>query len=638
MSADQLKTLFAKVGIRTVAIIDDAYLSHPTVADLKAIDGLKALWAAIDASDDAIEFLRAEAVSLDAPDDINESSLQKLYELRPRSEVLSAILAAFDEIQVQKRNQLTSLKELLAELGLVPLELTPSASLRADALPDLIFLDYLLDPAGLESSLPLAKSVGENIRRSFAQQQKPYVVLMSTLSEIKPENRSLFRETAEIVGGMFHFIPKADLQDRSALVLKLALMVRSIEEGRKIQQFVERYDGTIHEIAAEFQKKIRALSLEDYAYIQKVSLQGEGQPLGDYVLWLFGMYFSHLLSRGNPEGRKVLDELVFSHIPDALDPPSPEFVGLYQNVVSEAVSELSSHPRLSESERVRLGENAPPDPHFGDLFIRDDGGVLMVATAECDLAYAPEPNSTRPFDPDQPVLLIPGQLHEQKAPGGGKITTEYLELDGKNHQILWGLKKFRTLPAGSLRSLATDRFVRRRRLRMPFCHGVQQALTTDIERIGVPVAPPVVRAARVDVYYRAVDGGYHHFTGEKEAATVSFTARHDVEEIQFRLAAIAAIVGQCPDAIAELERLVDVDQRRRAIFERGIADIRTFVGSLEKQLALTESFPLKPSGKHQVRDTPIQAVRRITAEQLQNWRFDQPIIAVVVEDEESDGR
>jgi hypothetical protein len=636
MSVDQLKTLFQKLGIRTVAIVDDAYLSHPTVADLKAIDGLKTLWAAIDASDDVLEFLGAEGLSLDAPEDINESNLAKLYEIGPRSEALKAILAGFDEIQVQKRGQLTALKDLLRELELVPLELPPTAPLKPDRLPDLIFLDYLLDPGGLESSLPLAKSVGENIRTSFAQQQKPFVVLMSTLSEIKPENRSLFRETAGIIGGMFHFIPKADLQNRGALVLKLALMVRSIEEGRKIQQFVEHYDGTIYEIAAEFQKKIRGLSLEDYAYIQKMSLQGEGQPLGDYVLWLFGMYFSHLLARGHPEGRKVLDELVFSHIPDALDPPSPDFVGLYQNVVSEAVSELGSHPRLSAPEHARLGENAPPDPHFGDLFIRDDGAVLMVATRESDLAYAPEPNSTRPFDADQPVLLIPGQLQEQKVASGEKISTEYIDFDGRNNRIVWHLKKFKTLPAGSLRSLTADRFVRRRRLRMPFCHGVQQALTTEIERIGFPVAPPMVRSARVDIYYRALEGGNRHFTGDKEAATVSFTTRHDVEEIQFRLAAIAAIVGQCTDAIAELEKLRDADHRRRAGFERDITDLQEFLGSMERQLCLTESFSLKPSGKYKVRDAPVEAVRNMTADQLQNWRFGQPIVVLVVEDEELD--
>jgi hypothetical protein len=147
----------------------------------------------------------------------------------------------------------------------------------------------------------------------------------------------------------------------------------------------------------------------------------------------------------------------------------------------------------------------------------------------------------------------------------------------------------------------------------------------------------LVHQSTVDLYYRAVDGGYRHFTGDKDAATVSFTVRHDVEEVQFRLAAITAIVGQCSDAIAELEQLRDSDQRKRPNCERAIAGIRSFVSSLEKQLTLTESFPLKLSGKHQVRDAPIEAVRRITTEQLQNWRFDQPPVAVVVEKEESNG-
>jgi hypothetical protein len=120
------------------------------------------------------------------------------------------------------------------------------------------------------------------------------------------------------------------------------------------------------------------------------------------------MYFSHLLARANPDGRKVLDGLIFAHIPDALAPPSPDFVNLYQNVVSEEVDDLSTHPRLSEQERERLGDEAPPDPHFGDVFFGENGAVLIIATAECDLAYAPESTSERVFDPEMPVLLVPG--------------------------------------------------------------------------------------------------------------------------------------------------------------------------------------------------------------------------------------
>lgn len=633
MIVDQLKTLFQKHGIGQVAIIDDAYLEHPTVADLRAVDGLTTLWAGIEASDETLEFLKARGISLVAPEDIDEVRLKRLYELRGQHPGVHAVLSQFDEIQTHKREQLDALKALLAELGLIPLELAPLTPLNPDILPDLIFLDYYLDPAGLESSLPVAQSIGENLQNTFVQRPKPYVVLMSNVSDIKPENRSLFRDTAKIMGGMFHFIPKADLQDRNTLVLKLALMVRSIEEGRKIQQFMERYDGAIHEIAAAFQKKIRGLSIEDYAYIQKMSLQGEGQPLGDYVLWLFGMYFSHLLERSNPEGRKVIDAMVFSHIPAALATPSPDFVGLYQNVVSESVDDLGTHPRLPESELARLGDNAPPDPHFGDLFFRDDGTVQMIATAECDLMYAPEPESGRPFVPDQPVVLIPGKLEQHSAPVSDETPcTEFVEIEGKNHRISWKVKKFRTIPAGELRTLKQSGFQRRRRLRMPFCHEVQQTLTRDIERIGVPVSPPMVRSAGLDVYFRAAEAGYRRVPGPKDGVTVSYVIRGGVETIQFRLGAVVAVVAECANAKTELQRLVESDPRKRPGYERDIGAITAFLESIESQLGLTESFSLKILEEYQVRNAPIKVLRQITEDQLRNWRPRQPIIVVVVEE------
>ncbi len=627
MSIDQLRGLFREHGIRIVAIIDDAYLEHPTVADLRAIDGLKSLWAAIEASDEALDFLGRRGFSITAPEDINEERLRSLYELRGESASVHAILSSFDEIQAHKREQLKALRELLAELGIVPHELAPLTPLDLAALPDLIFLDYYLDPGGLESSLPIAQSIGENLQLSYTQRPKPYVVLMSNVSDIKPENRSLFRDTAKIIGGMFHFIPKTDLQERNTLVLKLALMVRSIEEGRKIQQFVERYDGAIHGIAADFQKKIRGLSLEDYAYIQKMSLQGEGQPLGDYVLWLFGMYFSHLLGRSNPEGRKVVDAMVFSHIPDALSAPSPDFVGLYQNVVSESVEDLGTHPRLSERERMRLGDNAPPDAHCGDLFFRDDGAVRMIATAECDLLYAPEPESERPFVPEQPVLLVPGELQQHPVPVSDEATsTEFVEIEGKNHRIVWKLKRFATVPAGELRGLKRDGFQRRRRLRMPFCHDVQQALSRDIERIGLPVAPPMIRSAGLDIYFRTADGGHRCVPGPKDGLSVSYAVRGSVETIQFRLGAVVAVVSECTNAMAELEKLRGTDDRKRPGYERDIDALTVFLGNMENQLALTESFPLVISGEHQFRNAPIKVLRQITDDQLKNWRPRQPII------------
>src|SRR5581483_11158148 len=180
--------------------------------------------------------------------------------------------------------------------------------------------------------------------------------------------------------------------------------------------------------------------------------------------------------------------------------------------------------------------------------------------------------------------------------------------------------------------LKQNRFQRRRRLRMPFCHEVQQALTRDIERIGVPVAPPMIRAAGLEIYFRAAEGGYRKVLGPKDGVSVSYVVRGGVETIQFRLGAVVAVVGECANAIAELEKLRDSDARKRPGYEHDIEAVTAFLGSMESQLALTESFPLTILGEYQVRNAPIKVLPQITDDQLKNWRPCQPIIVVVVEE------
>jgi hypothetical protein len=49
-----------------------------------------------------------------------------------------------------------------------------------------------------------------------------------------------------------------------------------------------------------------------------------------------------------------------------------------------------------------------------------------------------------------------------------------------------------------------------------------------------------------------------------------------------------------------------------------------------------ESFALKLSGEYQVRGAPIKVLRRISEDQLKNWRPRQPVIVVVKEEPGSD--
>jgi hypothetical protein len=621
--------------VRAVAIIDDAYNPAPTVADLQTA-GLEALWGKIDASDDALSQLETSGIQFESPADINDAALERLFATRSSAPAIDEILRSLDGIQEGKRKDLQILESLCGRLQCNLALLGPSEDLPQENLPDLIFLDYLLDPRSADHSLPLAREIGNKIKSAYSGTHKPFVVLMSSLNEIKPEMRSLFRETAGLIGGMFHFIPKSEFRNPTMLVLKLAVMIRSIDDGRKIQGFVEALENGILDAVGEFKKKLRSLSVEDYAFMQKISLHGEGQPLGDYLLLLFGTYFGQLVFDAVPEHRKVLDELSFEHIPDAADPPSPDFVELYQNVVSEEVGELGTHPRIPEEGRQQLGEQAPTNAHFGDLFIKSNGEALLVISAECDLAFAPEETAKRAFDPNLSVLLVPGMMQEQSRPlSSTGAVTQFVRHDNKNWRVLWSPKNVRAEALGNLRKLKEEQFERRRRLRLPFATEVQKAFTNQIERVGIPVSPPVLRFGRLELCYQDRDGRTGQTRLDAIEAVSIVTSREKTEMVQLRLPAISFILETLPTVITELEaRIANLKGDNKPVQkpENDLALVKGFESDLTAQLKLRSPYGIREMGHEKIGGTPIQIARGLKEEDRERWsNTTLPVLIVVRE-------
>jgi len=99
--------------------------------------------------------------------------------------------------------------------------------------------------------------------------------------------------------------------------------------------------------------------------------------------------------------------------------PSLDFAELYRNVVAEEIDELGTHPRATPNPE---DADAPPDPHFGDIFIdENDKNALMVITAECDLMYAPEADAKREHRPEQSVVMIPANYRNSRLPGSAPM-------------------------------------------------------------------------------------------------------------------------------------------------------------------------------------------------------------------------
>ena len=627
-----LKNLFRENKISDVCIIDDAYLKVPTRSALSD-DALAQLAQRIQSWEKPTPEFTALKLGVESEADITDTVLESVYSLRESSPEIRTWFTDYDNVQEQRRAALRPLEDLLrAQLECNVSTLSPLGSFDSTHLPQIVFIDYYLDPRDeVPNSLELAKNIGERITTSFEDHPKPFVILMSSKEGITDVMKSQFREQATFLGGMFYFISKQDLKPSVSSLLRLAILVRSLNDGRQIQEFVEAFEREITTTSAKFTEKVRALSLEDYAYIQKLTLHGEGMPLGDYLLWLFGTYFAHLLLRSVPTQRRQLDAMHFEHIAESDSMPSAAFVDLYSNVVAEEVDELTTHPRAKAPQSEI--QAAPPDPHFGDVFLNDRNDVRMVITQECDLLYAPEEGEERKHEPDDSVFLVPGTLEEMAPlPSDTDLATSFFPLEGKTYQIKWKLKSVVSVPFAELRQhMEKGGFRRRARIRHPFATLIQTTFAADLTRVAIPAAPPMLRRASVSVYCQGPDGNAH--AHHSPMPCILYKDRKEgADHVHFKLQTAINIVDVARLLLEQTEQqlLANPTGHARERLESRQTRLANFLGDFDAHMRLRQAFKLKPEGAYSFPGTPVESIR--DPKKL-SQRLNSVPIVVLVEDE-----
>lgn len=368
-----------------------------------------------------------------------------------------------------------------------------------------------------------------------------------------------FRRRSRLVAGMFHAVPKHELTDVFSLQMHLQTMAMSLPAGHRVQEFVDALREKVKTVGEEFAERISALTLSDYAYIQSLSLQADGQPLGDYLMWLFGAYFGQLLfGRELRLQREELDGMRFTPLPSQTL-PSRQLAEMYHYALFDVdVGPVTAHPRArAASNGTVTGDVASPhgaeaerqaadagDPmlSLGDIFVPissapadtegdcteadacpgvsddavgaiDDGAesrhpdLMMIINAQCDLSFTPE--GSRTIERSRSILLLPGRLHPiwEPIPDRDRDSprTELFERQGQGYRILWNNKEARSVPYGEFRQWhdgagsSIARHERTARLRLPFALEVQRAFAADLTRVGMPVAPPICQAVDVRV-------------------------------------------------------------------------------------------------------------------------------------------
>src|ERR1700682_2280714 len=309
-----LRSLLDGKGITSVAIIDDAYNKVPSL-DQFGTAAQEQLVSEIHAATDVDNRLKSASLSINSVDDLEEPNWSQLWNLAESDPQLKALLMGLNLGQNQGLKTLEGLSRFMeGNLGRTVQKLGTDAELP-DTAASLIFIDYYLDERGKQESLTIADVVGSRIKQLYRlTKEKPLIVLMSSREGISIADKNAFRESATFVGGMFHFIGKQEFQEEIRLAIWLALITNTLKEGRTIQQFVDDLSGAAGNALEKFTKKLRAFSVDDFAYIQRLTLEKEGQPLSDYVLHLLSSYFSQLLRSAVTDDQDELNDLVFEEL------------------------------------------------------------------------------------------------------------------------------------------------------------------------------------------------------------------------------------------------------------------------------------------------------------------------------------
>ena len=352
-----------RAKITKVAIIDDAY-DVPTkdIFDSGEIDDF---WNTVESDPEMLKELKSFKRDIRDAEDIDDEVIKKLWNVREKlkkldepctNRLFSNRLQMWDDVNVIVKH--------LRNLGLEPIPIGSE-----DEFPEhnvkLIFLDYVLDPTAKanrgEIATGKAKEIYDKVEKDA---EKPFIILMSDKPDAMAQQEA-FRKKSGLLKGLFGFIPKADLLNQEKLYISLETWAVDMPARHNIQRFVEALEKSVDDASKMFIDKIRDLSFEDYANIQWLSLQQDGQPLGDYMLWLYKSYLAYLVHNNDKvlAEKKNLDKLSFEKFFPSQNEPSPQLAEIYRHALTEpGVSGLEVHPRSDPSTKEPLLQ-------LGDIFL-----------------------------------------------------------------------------------------------------------------------------------------------------------------------------------------------------------------------------------------------------------------------------
>lgn len=514
-----LRERLNKAGIKTAVVVDDAF-DPPTLSSVQ--DEVFEFWNNIERHDNLREQLKSFDISTASEDDITDDTIAILWSRR--EEPTSLINLANSTLFAAKQSDLEDVERIVGSLEGLGLKVDRVGTDCSTSCPTtgLVFIDYYLgnqsDPTSTELSTRRAREI---YYASGEDEEKPFIILMSSYPDISSQSDG-FRNDSGLLGGLFDFISKVDLNDPTQFTFRVASWASSMPLRHKIQNFMETLESTLRDRTQEFMKKAKSLTIEDYAFVQTLSLEDDGHPLGDYIQWLLSSLLVNKVLEANDQFTDSRNEInkMSVDFPTFIQLfPSTHLAEIYSVAIAEqGLGEIERHSSTGLSEKIsdtnqsstnedsslcenNTSQNELPMLRLGDLLVNTDGRrVHMIITPDCDLQFT-SGNKRIPIE-SQSVLLLPGQLRplsERISPY--QIQTELYFHDSKQYRITWERKKIVTVPVARFFDWCADEgYCRPARIRLPYAVKIQQEVIAKFSRIGMPVSPPLQDFFSVEVY------------------------------------------------------------------------------------------------------------------------------------------
>ena len=387
--------------------------------------------------------------------------------------------------------------------------------------PEVLFLDYYLD-----NDVPAVGDVGrealstarrqsldflKDVVRVTKEHDYPAVVLMSSR---RIDDRDAFRKQAgkKLVPLRFRALDKKELQmDGGSVAVDHAAADALLDTfqgyrfGKLFQGSLSTWKNGVRKALGEFEREVRQWDRRDIAYLSRFRLREEGQPLSEYLEWLFGGYFGALMERHVDWGHEAIRELGDEEVGDDIE-------GAYEGATDGIA-------RCFHEVRVRTQRVGPGYRYrLGDLY-KESGykSVWAIVTPDCDLVVrGDETRAGR-------ILALGGVLKEFDEEGAA--ADNFVVVEDMPYSLSWKPKDLKTFPLDGDGSLRSDEYEFIGTLRGLYAQAIQRRALADLGRVGVPVAPSLGIGVGVSAFVRQKGGRLDELTTGGNTKGVLIPAR-----------------------------------------------------------------------------------------------------------------